>query len=234
MINIIRIEKEPDCLAIEKQKEINGKTGKHDCGKDEYRIRTILKKDFLNKCYICESKGNTDFLIEHFKPHENGKYIDLKYDWNNLFFSCSYCNGKKSSSYNNCKENMILDCTNPEHDVENWIKYEKSIKLKSKFEISAIKKKQNKIVLKTVEFLDKIYNGNEQTKDNTENLNENVHWELFSFQKAIIDYLTKDNKDKYLKKIERKLSKKSAYTAFKRQIIKENKKYSEKFQHYFD
>ena len=60
MINIIRKEAKPDCLAIEKQKEINGKTGSYDCGKGNDRVKTKLKKDFINKCYICESESITD------------------------------------------------------------------------------------------------------------------------------------------------------------------------------
>ncbi len=233
MINITRKATEPTCLAIEKQKEFSGKSATYDCGTGEDRVKTKLKNNLLNKCYICESEGITDIQIEHFKPHRN-KDIELKYEWKNLFFSCSYCNGKKSSVYNDCEENSILDCTNPKHDVENRINYNKSTTLKSGFDISAIKSKDNQIVLKTVEFLNKIYNGNEKTKEKTENLNDKIHLELLSFQKAIENYLVKNNKDKHLKKIKRKLSKRSSYTMFKRQIIKDNPKYKEMFNKYFD
>ena len=234
MINIIRKEKEPSCLAIEKQKEIDKlkKKGDVNCGKDKENIKYKLKNDFLNKCFICESEGNTDFIIEHFIPHKQSKYIDLKFEWKNLFLACSYCNGKKSSVYNDCEENMILDCTNPNHDVENWINYRKSDELKSEFIIST--KKKDKITLKTVEFLNKIYNGNEQTKENTENLNKKVYHELFYFRKAIDKFFAENNNERYLKRIKRKLSKKSSFTAFKRQIIKDKTEYSEKFKQYFD
>ncbi len=96
-----------------------------------------MKKDFLNKCYICENQG-IFWKIEHFKPHKNGKDLDLKYDWNNLFYSCGYCNSKKSSNYNDTEENMILDCTSTKHDVEKWLVHRKSKDVKSNFKISVI------------------------------------------------------------------------------------------------
>lgn len=66
-----------------------------------------LKKDFYDKCYICGIKPVQDPNIEHLLPHKNGKYIDRKYDWNNLFWSCSHCNGIKNQ---NEYDEHIIDC----------------------------------------------------------------------------------------------------------------------------
>lgn len=38
-----------------------------------------------------------DPQVEHLLPHKDGKYPDRKFDWNNLFWSCSHCNNVKSS-----------------------------------------------------------------------------------------------------------------------------------------
>ncbi len=65
-----------------------------------------LKKDFHEKCYICGSKSCANFEVEHFIPHRN-QNDDLKFDWNNLFWSCGYCNGIKSTTYNNNGRDII-------------------------------------------------------------------------------------------------------------------------------
>ena len=225
MINIIRKEKEPSCLAEEKQKEATGKKkdGNYKCKE----VQSKLKEDFVNKCYLCEQKGNTDFQIEHFKPHQN-KNIDLKFDWNNLFLACSYCNGKKGDRYNTNDENQILDCTNSNHDVENWIKYEKPNYPKSDFKIIALK--DEKIINNTVKLLNEIYNGNKRTEEKTENLNDLIANELRKLQKLIKKHFKKQD---VIKKIKRILSNRSPFTAFKRQIIKDNSAYKE-FEKYFD
>lgn len=33
--------------------------------------------------------------MEHLLPHKNGKYLDRKFDWNNLFWACGHCNNVK-------------------------------------------------------------------------------------------------------------------------------------------
>ena len=78
------------------------------------KLKNLLKDDVgkdLIKYLI-----HRDYML---KSGEDSDNIDLKYDWNNLFFFCSYCNGKKSSKYNDSEENMILDCTKESQDVEN-------------------------------------------------------------------------------------------------------------------
>lgn len=77
-----------------------------------------LRKDFHDKCYICELKGLQDPQVEHLRPHENGKYKDRKFDWNNLFWSCGHCNRVK----NQVKYQAgILDCCR--RDPEEAMKF---------------------------------------------------------------------------------------------------------------
>lgn len=75
-------------------------------GKKDYRAEEVvskLNKMFFGKCYLCEKDKLQDAEVEHLIPHRGNE--DLKYDWNNLFYSCSRCNSIKAT-----KEN-ILDCT---------------------------------------------------------------------------------------------------------------------------
>lgn len=66
-----------------------------------------LKKDFHNKCYICEMKDLQDPEAEHLLPHKNGKYPERKFDWNNLFWSCGHCNKVKNQKK---YESGIINC----------------------------------------------------------------------------------------------------------------------------
>lgn len=45
----------------------------------------------------CEMKELQNPNVEHLLLHKNGKYPERKYDWENLFWSCSHCNGVKNN-----------------------------------------------------------------------------------------------------------------------------------------
>lgn len=99
MVKIVRSFPEPGSLA-EEAKKVNGRYDKAD-------VIERLKRDFHNKCYICEMKGLQDSNVEHLLPHKNGKYPERKFDWENLFWSCGHYNSiKKSSKY----DAGIIDC----------------------------------------------------------------------------------------------------------------------------
>ncbi len=96
-------------------------TGKYD----KQDVIEQLKRDFHNKCYICEMKELQDPNVEHLLPHKNGRYPERKFDWENLFWSCGHCNGIKN---NNKYDEGIIDCCkqDPErylhfHLIENTI-----------------------------------------------------------------------------------------------------------------
>ena len=60
-------------------------------------VKALLAKDHYDKCYICERQLTTDFQVEHLHSQEH--YPEEKYKWDNLFFACSQCNGKKSANF---------------------------------------------------------------------------------------------------------------------------------------
>lgn len=99
MVKVERSFPAPESLAVE--------AGKANGRYDEPDVIDRLRKDFYNKCYICEMKELQDPNVEHLLPHKNGKYPERKYDWENLFWSCGHCNGvKKNSKY----DGGIIDC----------------------------------------------------------------------------------------------------------------------------
>lgn len=90
MFNVIRSAPAPVCLS---KKIYNHET-----------VVSALEKMFHGKCYLCEQDGLSDPEIEHFVPH--GKLDSLKYDWSNLYLSCSRCNSIKGDHHVN-----LLDCS---------------------------------------------------------------------------------------------------------------------------
>jgi hypothetical protein len=222
MINILRSMPPPPCLEKEKKKA----NGDYKCGDVLERI----KNDFKNKCYICEYKAPPSINVEHFIPHKGDK--DLKFDWNNLFWACVHCNNTKGGRFDN-----ILNCTNPEHDVENWIKYEMILTPQKKVKITALR--NNKFIDNTVQLLIDVYYGTTKLKRlESSNIRETLLKELLDFQKVLQRYDADDVEDDEkvisLKKIKAHLSKSSPFTAFKRWFIKNNPHLMKKFGKYFD
>ncbi len=101
MVKIERTPTPPASLVVEAAKE-NGTYGKED-------VWNQLRKDFHGKCYLCENDRATSVEIEHLIPHKGDK--TLKFDWNNLFFSCAHCNSMKNKREYDGK---ILDCCRKE------------------------------------------------------------------------------------------------------------------------
>lgn len=77
MVKVERSFPVPESLAEEARKA-NGKYDRQD-------VIERLKRDFHNKCYICEMKKLQDPNVEHLLPHKNGKYLERKFNWENLF-----------------------------------------------------------------------------------------------------------------------------------------------------
>lgn len=122
MISIKRPKDIPSKLAKEGAKEtsnnkklfsrdpsayINGK--KFDIKNSIYghpTVKSVLKTAQHNKCCFCEKDQVEEYgAVEHFRPKNGFKssrkqkklskpgYYWLAYDWDNLFFVCSFCNG---------------------------------------------------------------------------------------------------------------------------------------------
>lgn len=111
MVKVVRSFPAPESLAKE-AKKVTGRYDKQD-------VIERLKKDFHNKCYICEMKELQDPNVEHLRPHKNGKYPERKFDWENLFWSCGHCNGIKN---NGKYDEGIIDCC--KQDPEEYLKFQ--------------------------------------------------------------------------------------------------------------
>jgi uncharacterized protein (TIGR02646 family) len=222
MINIIKSSPPPVCLDREKKK-VNG----------SYRCGDVIKRlthDFFNKCYLCECEAPTSINVEHFRPHKGDK--NLKFDWDNLFLACYHCNQTKGDRYND-----ILNCTKAEHDVVNWIKYEMvDDSYKGEVKLTALEDK--KIVVNTVQLLKAIYNGTTEEKQaESKNIRKILSKELARFQRYLLEYyknVEDDRRGYYYEKIKKHLKKSSAFTAFKRWIIKTDPALKQEFEQYFD
>jgi uncharacterized protein (TIGR02646 family) len=222
MVYLEKSQPAPTSLAVEKQKA-NGDYKKED-------VLERLKKDFKNKCYICEFKAPTSINVEHFEPHKGD--IDKKFDWNNLFLSCPHCNSTKGDKYNN-----ILNCTNKAHDVENKLKYIFNpfpVEYVDIFALDGSAKTQN-----TKELLLAIYNGTTPLKKlESVNLRKCILNEIEDFQQLLLTYfddtISEERKQSLLSKICMHIGRESHFTAFKRWIIKEDPKLNKEFGKYID
>ena len=212
----------PACLEIEKKK-VNGD---YKCGD----VLPRLMKDFKNKCYICEQKEPTSINVEHFIPHKGD--TELKFNWDNLFWSCSHCNNIKSDKYTN-----ILKCTDINDDVEHKLKYIFKPFPFEKVKIESLD--QDDKTSNTRDLLLKVYNGHTPLKQiESSNIRNKLLQEIKSFQENLIEYfkdtIDEDDKKYLLIKIKQHLSSGSNFTSFKRWIIRENKTLYNEFQQYLN
>ncbi|MBV1839305.1 HNH endonuclease [Photobacterium ganghwense] len=138
MFNVVRNEPAPASLARGKKY-------------DSEDVWEALKKVFHKKCYICETSEPQDINVEHFVPHEGDD--NLKYDWENLYFSCGRCNNIKLAKYDD-----LLDCCDPTLDVVRAIKHlPPSTPYAKKLHVKA-QATDDKTKL-TAELLDKVFNS---------------------------------------------------------------------------
>ena len=225
MINFIKGTPSPEVLEklAEEKSKSNG----------TYNIPEVvhaLKEEFHDKCYICEQKNIKSINIEHFKPHK-GSNKELMFDWNNLYYACGHCNNLKLAKYDD-----ILDPGNPEEDVEESIHYGMPILHKrAQVEITACI--DNEKTHNTVELLNYVYNGKTAIKDiEAVNIKNDLVKELVQFTSWLREYdddeLEEDEKDCLKRNIRKGLNAKSAFTAFKRQIVKDTNYLYEEFKDY--
>ena len=212
----------PKCLEKEKRK----KDGDYKCGD----VLERLKNDFKNKCYICEQKGPLSINVEHFIPHE-GKDNDLKFSWENLFWSCAHCNSIKSNKYKN-----LLNCTNNDDRVEERLKYKIDLHSPEGIEIESLDKEEK--TQNTKELLVNVYFGNTiQKQFEAHNLRKRIFKEIIEFHEILLEYIHDDDiEDEYkknlLSKIKRHLNIESAFVSFKRWMIRDNKNLLNLFEKY--
>ncbi|MEO6693000.1 MAG: HNH endonuclease [Saprospiraceae bacterium] len=222
MVHLEKSQSVPPCLATEKVKA----SGDYKCGDVLERI----KIDFKNKCYICEYKEPVSINVEHFDPHEGD--VHKKFDWNNLFWSCSHCNNTKSNNFEN-----ILNCTIQTDNVETDLKY---LFKPFPFERVTIEVlNANAKSTMTKELLIAVYNGTTKLKKiESANLRDKLLSEIMEFQKLLIDYFRDTNSEKdyeyFLIRIRGHLDKASNFTAFKRWIVMDNTRLNKEFGRYIN
>ena len=219
MIYLPKSQDAPPCLMIEKQK-VNG-----NCNCEG--VLDALKKDFNNKCYICETKGPHSINNEHFKPHRGNK--DLKFDWENLFYCCVHCNNNKGDRE---EFDDILNCTVDSDGVDIKIKYEINPFPREKVIITALENTNR--VNNTVKLLNEVYNGTTPLKlIESANIRAMLLKEIRNFQDLLFEYdddsYTNEEKLDLKSKIVRDLRSTSNFTAFKRWIIRNSQHFAPDF-----
>lgn len=207
MVKIDRSFPAPESLAME-AKKVSGSYSQPD-------VIDQLKKDFHNKCYICELKYLQDPEVEHLLPHKNGKYPERKFDWNNLFWSCGHCNKVKNQSKYDAG---IIDCC--KQDPEEFITFT----LKGDNVYIAAKNKNNPEAVLTAALVQEVFN--------IKNTGMRIYKSEMRFQELnkemniLYDNLQEMKRNPTSKIVMRKLKallrRESKFAAFKRNYIRDN------------
>lgn len=159
------------------------------------------------------------YNIEHFRPHKD-KDMDLKFDFDNMLLACAHCNNTKLGKYEN-----LLDCS--KIDIDELIAFRKIGNFSWDEEIRIISLEHTKEIDETVELLNKVYNGETPIKKiECLNIRKELRTELINFMDLINEYYESEGEDKEDARcaISRQLKSSSSFTAFKRWVIRDNKK----------
>ncbi|WP_343693191.1 hypothetical protein [Chitinophaga sp.] len=222
MIFSAKSQPPPPSLATEKKKA----SGSYRC--DD--VLDTIKKDFYNKCYICEQSEPITINIEHFVPHRGNH--DLKFEWANLYYACGHCNNTKLARP---MFDDILDVTNANHEADKKVRYHINPYPKENAEFQPME--NTEIVNNTVVLLDAVYNGTTTLKTiEAANLRSLLLKEIRLFQGLLFDYYdetyTAEEKESIKNKIIRHLRPASNFTAFKRWVIRDNENIRADFDDY--
>lgn len=188
-------------------------TKKYD-GEDVLRQ---LEEDHYKKCYLCERHLTTDFEVEHFKSQDNNS--DLRQNWENLFWSCGYCNGKKKHYF----DNIIHPATvNVEEEIKQIINFsDKQVC----FEALKETNEHNKTCL----LLTRIHNGtNKLRTKREENFFEEVLKSINNFERIVCEYLSNPT-ERNSSIVKEELQIEKEYLGIKYWIIKSNSQLCEVF-----
>lgn len=144
-------------------------------------VQQQLEDDHHRKCYLCERNLCTEFQIEHHKSQEN--HPMLRQDWNNLFWSCGYCNGKKGMRFDNMLNPLAIN-------VEDEIVHDLDFAQKKASFTSTI---HSDVHDETCRFLRKVHNGTNQNGIRTkreENFFEYIISVVSDFYRLVSQYLS--------------------------------------------
>lgn len=149
------------------------------CSYNKEDVVQQLQDDQHRKCYLCERTLCTDFQVEHYKSQMARP--DLKFDWNNLFWSCDYCNKKKLQLFDNILNPATI---NIEDEIEQTIDFP----TKKAIFIACNHSSENEA---TIKLLQRIYNGSGiSRKLKEENFFEHIIGVVNSFMRLVNTYLT--------------------------------------------
>jgi bacteriophage lambda ninG protein len=178
-------------------------------------VKDLLAKDHYDKCYICERQRTTDFQIEHLHSQEH--YPNERYNWENLFFACSYCNGRKSSSFDGI-------ATPTKEAIE-----EKIVQTLNYNKADFATDDTSEAIQQTVALLNRIFNGKNRMRDfKEERFFEEFLSKMNKFEQAINDYLSTPTPETK-QVIKELLSIKEEFLGFKYWVIKNNSTLSAEF-----
>ena len=194
------------------------KPEKYSIASDEFF--EIMVKDCHDKCYICEQTDFMDAEKEHIVAREKNR--DLKNDWNNILLSCSTCNGIKGTKH-------IIDCTNIDPQEYMELRYESNTLEFDEYILVDVKDKGKNIefLYETIDILKQAYNSSKpaNAKRATKCLRSKVNKDLAEFRKNIETYTSETDdilKKRHFGKIKQLIQLNVQFSAFKRQIIKDN------------
>ena len=198
MIRVYKHNKAPDSLAK-----------KVSWAEDD--VINQLQEDQHGKCYLCERIQITDFQVEHHKSRHN--FPDLTYEWTNLFWSCSYCNGKKLSNF----DNLINPAT---QNIEELI--QQSFDFPNAKAVFSATGPSSEQLISTITILEKIFNGTNRIRTKREQrFYDYAISKITSFQNMVTDWLddnSKENEDAIIEE----LKVESEFLGFKYWIIQSN------------
>lgn len=207
MVKVERSFPAPESLEAEAKKK-NGSYSQPD-------VIRQLKSDFHNKCYICELNDLQDPQVEHLLPHKNGKFPERKYDWNNLFWSCSHCNNVKNQQKYDAG---IIDCCAV--DPEDLICFTLS---EEEIQVRARRTDDEKAAL-TSELIMEVFNlkNTGMRIYKSEMRVQELNREMNKLYDALEELAQHPNSKFALRKASALLRRESRFAAFKRNYIREN------------
>lgn len=152
-------------------------TGHQYNGQD---VQKQLFADQHSKCYICERTVITNYHIDHLCS--KSQHPNKTTDWKNLLLACSYCNQKKSNSY----DQIINPLKQPiETLIKQKVDYQRNVAI---FEGSDDKDTLG--IDETIKLLSAVFNGKTPARE----VREEKFYEYFLsrinlFQKACNQFL---------------------------------------------
>ena len=194
----------------------------------EKNVTDSLKVDFKKKCYLCE-EVTRHFEVDHFYPQKY--YNHLINDYLNLFYCCQKCNKIKPKKINTDSDNEILNCC--DIDIEKYIKLKLNLR-ECIIEIEQVETtlELDKKIKNTIELLHRIYNGRNSQSNSCEDLRDDIIENIDSFRKKINRYSSIKLKRAIIEEIKEDLNIGSAYSSFKRWIIRDNPTLNQQFKKY--